>query len=830
MCYRALVSASEISSDLAGKAFGGRKLIAVVYADMVGYSRLISLDDAGTLRRLRTLRRALIDPAISEHGGRVVQTGGDSLLMAFDSIDGAVRCAVTVQQQVPVYDGDQPPDRRIRFRVGINTGDVIPDGTDLHGDGVNIAARLQAECPAGGICVSRAVRDQVHGGLDLAFESIGPLTLKNIARPVEAFVLRLDPAAQQPSAKGAPAGPRARLTQTRLLAGLVGLLLVVAGGTGWWLHRGAGSIPHTTQASSTSPSATSQAYAPPSTGLNAPRLSMVVLPFKNLGGDPKEDYLAEGITEDITTDLSRVPGMFVIARESAYTYQGNAVDVHKVGEELGVRYALEGSVRKAGDALRANAQLISTETGAHLWAERFDQNLSNLGAGQEEIVYRIGQTLNVALTDLEGARSQRERPTNPDAYDLILRARSIRLHPMATEQHQQVISLLEQALRLDPNSIYALTGLAHQLLIGMTRGTDSGDDDERADQLIAAAEAISPNNEYVLFELAFRHYAHRRNAECVTAFQRLLDVDSNSAFANYIMSFCLTYLGRSEEAVARIEKALRLNPLAPDIDILHWVLGRALLFLGRDEEATVWLQRALSETRTSNSHAVYLYSLFLAAAYVHLGHFDEAHRALAVVNRNFPYATIRMIAPAAAPNGPANSVYVGQVKRYQEGLRLAGLRDHAEEDADFHVPADNNLRVIGESAGWTPTTVAGATTIYTAALKQLLAGRRPIVIDTLLNSWGRSIPGAIGLERAGLGGSTSDGLQDRLRKKMQELTKGDLATPIVAVGFNSERFDGHHLAVRLVALGYTQVYWYRGGREAWEVAGLPENQVDLQDW
>ena len=192
------MSSTGIGRDLAGKAAGGRKLIAVVYADMVGYSRLIGLDDAGTMDRLRTLRRELIDPAVREHGGRVVQTGGDSLLVAFDSLDGAVRCAVKVQQQVPVYDGDQPPDRRIRFRIGINIGDAIPDGTDLHGDGVNIAARLQAKCPTGGICVSRAVRDHVHGRLDLAFEAVGALTLKNIARPVEAFVLRLDPAAGNP--------------------------------------------------------------------------------------------------------------------------------------------------------------------------------------------------------------------------------------------------------------------------------------------------------------------------------------------------------------------------------------------------------------------------------------------------------------------------------------------------------------------------------------------------------------------------------------------------------------------------------------------------------
>ena len=396
------------ASDLIGKSPDRRKLIAVVYADMVGYSRLISLDDAGTLRRLRTLRRALIDPAIREHGGRVVQTGGDSLLVVFDSIEGAVRCAVKVQQQVPVYDGDQPPDRRIRFRVGINTGDAIPHGTDLHGDGVNIAARLEAECPVGGICISRAVRDQVR--LDLPFEPIGALTLKNIARPVEAFVVRFEPTAKI-----------GRWTRSRqaLLAGLAALLLVGAGGAGWWLYREAGTFPPAAQVSPTSPPVTTQAYTPPDVGLSkAPRLSIVVLPFENLGGDPKDNYLAEGITEDVTTDLSHVPGMFVIARETAYTYQGKVIDVRKVGEQLGVRYVLEGSVRKLGDVLRVNAQLIATETGAHLWADRFDQKLNDLSAGQEEIVHHIAQTLNVALVDIESARSKRERPTNPDAFDL----------------------------------------------------------------------------------------------------------------------------------------------------------------------------------------------------------------------------------------------------------------------------------------------------------------------------------------------------------------------------------------------------------------------------
>ena len=502
------MSATGSTSDLVGKAVGGRKLIAVVYADMVGYSRLIGLDDAGTLRRLRTLRRALIDPAIREHGGKVVQTGGDLLLVAFDSIDGAIRCGIKVQQQVPVYDGDQPPDRRIRFRIGINIGDVIPHGTDLHGDGVNIAARLEAECPVGGICVSRTVRDHVRDRLDLPFEAIGPLTLKNIARPVEAFVLRLDPgAAEAPTARVATsavrlAQPRAWVrSRAALLASVVGLLLCGALGVGWWLYRDTVAPKGSeetlaAEAKPTSPPATKQALAPRDMSFGkASRLSIVVLPFENLSDARGEDYLAEGITDDLTTDLSRVPGMFVIARESAYTYRGKAVDVRKVGEELGVRYVLEGSVRKLGEMLRVNAQLIATETGAHLWADRFDQQLNDLNAGQDAIVRRIGQTLDVALADVESARSKSERPTNPDAFDLIQRARALRLHPMGPREKAQRLALYDQALRLDPTSVSAMTGLVFAL--------GAGDGLERAAKLLADATAIRPNQYSVPAATAF---------------------------------------------------------------------------------------------------------------------------------------------------------------------------------------------------------------------------------------------------------------------------------------------------------------------------------------
>ena len=816
------VSTTGVDSDLAGKAAGGRRLIAVVYADMVGYSRLIGLDDAGTLRRLRTLRRALIDPAIREHGGRVVQTGGDSLLIAFDSIDGAVRCAVKVQQQVPVYDGDQPPDRRIRFRVGINIGDVIPDGTDLHGDGVNIAARLQAECPAGGICVSQSVRDHVHGRLDLTFEPTGPLTLKNIARPVEAFVLRLDPAAQEPAAGAAPIGIRVRW-RTAVLAGLAGLLLVGAGGAGWWLYRGAGTVPPANQVLPMS--RTSEAYTAPDVGLSkAPRLSIVVLPFENLSGDPKEDYLSEGITEDVTTDLSRVPGMFVIARESAYTYQGKAIDVRKIGEELGVRYVLEGSVRKFGDALRVNAQLVATETGAHLWADRFDQKVDDLSAGQEEIVARIGQTLNVALTDIESARSKRDRPTNPDAFDLILRARALELHPMGPEEHAERKAMLEQALRLNPNSIYAMTELAGELDRWQNLGIGGQGEHERAAKLVASAAAINPNDPHVLEAAARLLVSSGHYREAIRASQRLLDEFPNAYLAYHVIGMCLISLGRFEEAVPMLETAIRRDPRSAWNYDRYAQLAVAVAALGRLEELIAWNRRALTAVPANYKSLRAQYSLRIAAASVPLGDLKGAHSAVVEANRIWPYDTVR----SHSPGEESSRAFAALVERTQAALRAAGLRDHADEDADFGVPSDGNLR--DDYAGLTPTTVPGAETIRTPELKQLLDEREPIVIDPLLYSWGRSIPGAIGLKNAGHGGTTSDEMQDRLRKKMQALTSGDHTRPIVAVGWNSERFDGRNLALRLVALGYTNVYWYRGGREAWEVAGLPETELVMQDW
>ena len=348
-----------------GRSPGVRKLIAVFHADMVGYSRLIGLDDVGTLERLRTLRSLLIYPAIDEYGGRVVNTGGDSLLVVFDSIDGAVRCAIKMQQHVPDHDRDQPADRTIRFRVGVNVGDVIPDGTDIHGDVVNVAARLQAECAPGHICVSRAVREHLRDRLDLVFEELGTLRLKNIARPVEAFVLRFD-----------------------------------IDGTMRWVER---SLVHGTSAALPLPG----------------KPSIAVLAFTNMGGDSDQEYFSDGIADDVITELSRSRSLFVIARNSSFTYKGRAIEIKQVARELGVRYVVQGSVRRLAGQTRITVQLIDALTNTHIWAERYDREVEHVFAVQREIAEAVAAAIFPAVGDQERRMAIQKPPNSLGAWELM---------------------------------------------------------------------------------------------------------------------------------------------------------------------------------------------------------------------------------------------------------------------------------------------------------------------------------------------------------------------------------------------------------------------------
>jgi adenylate cyclase len=459
------------TSGLVGKPPGGRKLIAVVHADMVGYSRLIGLDDEGTLQRLRALRATLIDPAIEEHGGRIVQTGGDSLLVVFDSIEGAVRCAVKVQRRIPVREAGRPPDRAIQFRVGIDIGDAIADGTDLHGDGVIVAARLQAECPPGGICVSRSVREHVHDRLDLTFEALGALSLKNVGRPVEAFVVRLDDTAAT------------QKTVERVL-----------------VHGSGEALPL------------------------PDRPSVAVLAFTNMSGDPEQEYFSDGIADEIITELSHSRSLFVIARNSSFTFKGQAVEIRRVARELGVRYVVEGSVRRSGGLVRVIAQLIDAESGNHIWAERYDRDLADLFAVQDEITNAVVHAIEPAISHAERQRAVRKVPENLNAWEAYQRGlwHVVKHTPadLARAQH-----FFRRASELDPlfAAPHAMLALTH-----MGTASDGG--------------------------------VHVNHEEAAAEAKRAIELDPDDATALFVMAWLPHVYGHYEAALQLADRAISINP------------------------------------------------------------------------------------------------------------------------------------------------------------------------------------------------------------------------------------------------------------------------------
>src|ERR1700736_2491660 len=392
-----------------------RRLTAILAADVVGYSRLMGADEEGTHERLKAHLGELVDPKIGEHRGRIVKTTGDGVLAEFASVVDAVRCAGEIQRAMAARDLDLPEERRLRFRIGVNLGDVIADGGDIYGDGVNIAVRLEGLAAPGSICISGTVRDHIGDRLPYAFENRGEQSVKNIARPVRVYALRPE--------------------------GVAGL-----------------------------PTASASSVSSSSPPLAAPRLSIVVLPFTNLSDDREQQYFADGITEDLTTDLSRLANMFVISRNTAFTYRNKPIDTKQIGRELGVRYVLEGSVRRSGNQVRVSAQLIDAQTDAHLWADRFDRDTNDLFVLQSEITGRLANALGVELIAAEAARSTE----HPDALDYILRGRAGLWKARAPDTYREAINLFEYALALDPQSVEAQSQLAGILAARVRNGiTDS---------------------------------------------------------------------------------------------------------------------------------------------------------------------------------------------------------------------------------------------------------------------------------------------------------------------------------------------------------------------
>jgi TolB-like protein/class 3 adenylate cyclase len=632
-----------------------RRLTAILAADVAGYSRLMGADEEGTHHRLQAHLRELVNPKISEHRGRVVKNTGDGLLAEFPSVVDAVRCAGEIQRGMAERNEATPPEKRIEFRIGINLGDVIAEDEDIFGDGVNVAARLEALAEPGGICVSRVVRDQVRSTLEFGFEDRGEQSVKNIARPVRVYALRPETIAELPRADVPIALSRRRHSVVAPITAAIAAVLVIAT-LAWWVWP-------LTRSSSTTPAAvaaTTSAAQP----LAAPRLSIVVLPFANLSDDPKQQYFADGITEDLTTDVSRIGGMFVISRDSAFTYKDKPVNAKQIGRELGVRYLLEGSVQRSGKQVRINAQLIAADTDAHLWAERFDRELSDLFALQNEITGRIAVALSAEILGAETARPAQ----HPDALDFILRGHAAFLKPLTPESFAEAIGYFERALALDPGSVAAQASLAGALagrvMEGMTETRAA--DLERAEGLAAQALAASPRSPAAHSARGQVLRAQGRYEAAIPEYEAVIAFNRNAVGAISALADCKLIVGPIEEVIPLQEQALRLSPRDPLISNMYGRIGTAYLWQSRTDEAIVWSEKA----RDANP-VRFVPHANLASAYASKGEIERAGAELAEARKLVGDDRYSSIARLRATNA---NLFAPKIQALREATYFAGLR------------------------------------------------------------------------------------------------------------------------------------------------------------
>jgi len=597
-----------------------RRLAAILAADVAGYSRLIGADEQGTLTRLKAIRRELIDPQIAAHHGRVVKTTGDGLLIEFASTVDALRCASQVQAQMAERSAAAASKDRIEWRIGIHQGDIVVEDGDIFGDGVNIAARLEGLAQPGGVCVSARVQEDVAGKLDLEFEDLGDQQLKNIARPVHVYAIRPTAAASTSLNTSPPEIARARRRispQHAVIAAALIAVIGIASGVWWaWPQRNvpAAAVP---TASPKSP--------PGSASVAIPRLSFVVVPFENLSRDPDQEYFADGITDDLTTDLSRISGSFVIARNTAFTYKGKAVDVKQIGRELGVHYVIEGSVRRTGEQVQANVQLIDAETGAHLWADRFDTNRSSLAEAQSEITGRLARSINVELVRDVGRRIEQEKEVDPDARDLVMRGWAQWHRPVSLENRREAQRTFEQALAHDPRSVDARIGLAIVLVQLVLDGWSGGiqQDESRAEQLLFDALARDPTNSMARFAMGNLRRTENRLEEARAELEAAATLDRNNAWGLQLLCGVLTWLGRPQAAIPYVETAIRLNPRDPNIGVFCWVLAHSQVLLDHVDEAIDLFRKAIAA-----NPQMWSFHLYLAGALGLRGDLDEARAEL----------------------------------------------------------------------------------------------------------------------------------------------------------------------------------------------------------
>jgi TolB-like protein/class 3 adenylate cyclase/Flp pilus assembly protein TadD len=614
-----------------------RRLAAILAADVVAYSRMMGADEEGTLARLRAVRREVTDPIVARHEGRIFKTMGDGLLVEFPSVQAAVRCAVEVQTENAARNAAVPAAQRIVFRIGINLGDVIGEGTDVFGDGVNIAARLEGICEPGGLAIGRNVYEQVQAKLPYAWQDAGPQRLKNIAEPVRVYRWR----------EGARRGRSLPRPSRRAILAVVALIAILAGAVAAYRR---GWIPA------------------PST---APRLSIVVLPFENLGRDPAQDYFADAITEDLITDLSRISGAFVIARNTSFTFKGRPVDVKRVAQDLNVRYLLEGSVQRQGPEVRVTVQLIDGETGAHVWSDLFDRTVDSVFALQNDVTGRLARTLNVELLEAESRRAQRGKPSNLDADDFAMRGQAALLKPVAIEANHEAIDWLRKAVEADPGSAEGWTGLAvayaREFLIGWSTTPE-----ETSRLALSAAEravAVDPRSaeSYAALALALRLPGQAEKA--IAAAEKCIALNRNNAPCYGYKAFALIQTGRAEQSFQWTAKAFALSPQDPFTVEWLWYDAHAQLMLGHDAEAI----QAARKASALNGKFQFPWQV-AAAAHANRGEIDQARAALA--------EDLKVATPDMKTLGKVRAkflvlaqspTYIAQLERLFEGLRKAGM-------------------------------------------------------------------------------------------------------------------------------------------------------------
>jgi adenylate cyclase len=573
-----------------------RRLSAILAADIAGYSTLMSADEARTVRDLKG-HQAVVLPMIGEFAGRIIDTAGDGILAEFPSVVNAVECALAIQSKMAERNAAIEPDRRMQFRLGINIGDVVYDGARIYGDGINVAARLEGIAEAGGICISGKVYEEINGRIDLACLDIGEQQLKNIARPVRAYRVRLDGIA--PTATPAPALP-------------------------------------------TKP-------------------SIAVLPFLNMSGDPEQEFFADGITEDLITDLSKASGLFVIARNSSFAYKGRSVKVQEIGRDLGVRFVLEGSVRKAGNRVRITAQLIEAGNGGHLWAERFDRDLTDIFSTQDEVVEKIVGALAVTFTRGEQQRLHRRGTASVEAYEAWLRARAL-LTRGTRESVAQAKAMYRQAIKIDGNFPAPHAGLALAGISDYSSGWAADPAQELDEAETWARRALELNDQDPVGHMALGNVLlWRRNHEGALAeFRRMIELDPNFAQGHTATGMGLMYAGRSADALQLIATAMRLDPHYPPV-VLHF-LAQANFSLGQYEIAAQLLRDRIARNPATESSR-----MLLASCYGHLGRLDDARSTWAEIldiNPDFSVTQRERVMPYKD---------AGDFRRIVEGLAKASL-------------------------------------------------------------------------------------------------------------------------------------------------------------